>query len=72
MGLRDLEKLESFAAEAPELQMFFLAELLQQLLTEGRRLLMGEGSEASFHHHFARLAQYTRLGSANEQDLSPD
>lgn len=48
LGLRDLEKLESFAAEASGLQMSFLAQLLQQLIWEGRRMLWAmESNQAS-------------------------
>ncbi|MHA7965290.1 hypothetical protein ACX93W_14185 [Paenibacillus sp. CAU 1782] len=74
LGLRDLEKLELFAAEASGLQMAFLEELLQQLLSEGRVMLLGNGNgdEASLHLHFARLVQYVRMGSIDEKELAPD
>ncbi|ASA21451.1 hypothetical protein [Paenibacillus donghaensis] len=58
---QDLERLEQRAAAATELQMDYLAELLNQLGEEGSKLMLGGGDEVRLHRLFLRLCQYVRL-----------
>lgn len=59
--LKDVGVLEQFLAEIKRYQLTFLEEIVWLLITEGRRLALGDGNEELLLSHYCRLTQYVQL-----------
>mgnify|MGYP007082132928 CR=1 FL=1 len=53
--------LERFLAEIKRYQLTFLEGIVGLLITEGRRLALGDGNEELLLSHYCRLTQYVQL-----------
>ncbi len=62
LTLADMEALERKAEDADALQMEFLKELLQHVITEGRNVLLGKVDDSALLLQCSRLCQYAQIG----------
>lgn len=69
LTLEDLDELERISAEASQLQLAFMSELLEHFIKEARQVVLGGDEEEAMLFHYARLVQYVEQSGVLKEEV---